>query len=464
MDPGKSRNIHPLAWWLKRRLAVTAEHACDEIAVRAIGTPASYVEVLRDMAATVRRLGGRLRWQGVGMDGTSLLAHRIEHVLRGPRAHAVSRARKIATAACCGVAIVAVTACRLPNAERADDDTQRMAEWLIDRHSDTEVTVSQADRPFVEELLLRRRDGDPTGPWSARLGRFYAASMFGYWARLTEGGPLQEVTKFDPTSEFAAAAGETLAASTDPVMLTAAAQFLRHSPHYGDSYSERDVLAREHLERAVQLDPESVDARTELVSVVARARRTAEWRFRLEEPPVSQGEAVMRLPAAERFELLPQAAIGAYISARNAAASNNPNEDRYVRVKFENAKRFADDLLVLAAEFRTDPDVGTAVYKANMVLASLALRDGNTETAIEHLRRASMAPPSDELVYGHRIASWWVVDDLVQAGERDAVIAFLERMAETSIVDQSLLLESADLVRRGQPPTELMEGVHGAMP
>ena len=229
--------FHPLAWWLKQRLADTAEHACDESAVRAIGTPATYAEVLRDMAATVRRQGGRLRWQGVGIDGNSLLAHRIEHVLRGPRGHAVSRIRKVATAACCGVAIVAVTACRLPDAGGPDDDTQREAEWLIDGYDGTEVAVSQADRPTVEELLLRRHKADPTGPWSARLGRFYGASMVGYWTTLTEGGPLQEVTEFDPTSAFALAAGEKLAASVDPVMLIAAAEFLRNAPSYGGSFS-----------------------------------------------------------------------------------------------------------------------------------------------------------------------------------------------------------------------------------
>ncbi len=179
---------------------------------------------------------------------------------------------------------------------------------------------------------------------------------------------------------------------------------------------------------------------------------------------MSQYDAVMSLPESDRFERLPYAAIAAYVSARQVAHRKNPNQARFVHLKSENSRRFAEALLALSSDFLTHPEFGTAIYKAHMVLAALALRDGRTDIAVEHLGLASMAPPSDELMYGRRIASWWVVRDLVNAGERAAVAEFLERMAETSIMDRGLLLESAAAVRSGQPPTQLMEGVHGAMP
>ncbi len=47
--------FHPLAWWLKRKLASSAEHACDDAAVLAVGQPQQYAEILLDMAQTVRR-------------------------------------------------------------------------------------------------------------------------------------------------------------------------------------------------------------------------------------------------------------------------------------------------------------------------------------------------------------------------------------------------------------------------
>ncbi len=75
--------FHPLAWWLERKLAATAEHACDDAAVRAIGKAPQYAQVLLDMAIAVRRRGGRLALQGVGIDGSGLLSQRIDRILRG---------------------------------------------------------------------------------------------------------------------------------------------------------------------------------------------------------------------------------------------------------------------------------------------------------------------------------------------------------------------------------------------
>ncbi len=445
--------FHPLSWWLERRLAVTAEHACDEVAVRATGDSGGYITVLMEMAATVRRGGGRLRWHGVGMDGSRRLSDRIDHVLGGPVGPDVSRFRKTAVAASCGVAILAVTACRLPSGERSYEEMRRSVEWLIERGSGTEVEVSQANRPLAEDVLLSKLRDDPTGPWSARLGSFYAASLVGHWVQFSERGLHHEVTEVDPESQFAVAAREKLDKSTDPVMLTAAAKFLVRSPRPNGRSDEATILlARSYLERAVRLAPELADARAELVSVVSHTRRRAQWLFTLEAPPVSQYDAVMSLPGPDRFELLPYAAIAAYKAARQVARNNNPNMARYVHVKFENSRRFAEALLALASDFRTHPDVGTAIYKAHMVLAAHALRDGHADTAVEHLGLASMAPPSDGLKYGRRIASWQVVLDLVSAGEGAAVAEFLDRMAETSIVDRSLLLESAAAVRSGQPP------------
>ena len=50
--------FHPLAWWLERTLASTAEHACDDEALKSAGAPSQYAEVLLDIAATARRAGG----------------------------------------------------------------------------------------------------------------------------------------------------------------------------------------------------------------------------------------------------------------------------------------------------------------------------------------------------------------------------------------------------------------------
>ena len=153
--------------------------------------------------------------------------------------------------------------------------------------------------------------------------------------------------------------------------------------------------------------------------------------------------------------LLPDAAKAALSSARRGSLTGDRNMDRYVSVKADNARRFALDTLALAPRFGSHPDVGTAIYTANMTLASLAVLDGDIDTATEYLGRASMAPPAEELAYGRRVAAWVVVRQLVSAGERTAVAEFLDEMAAKSIVERDLILAAANDVRDGGTPARL---------
>jgi beta-lactamase regulating signal transducer with metallopeptidase domain len=102
--------FHPLSWWLERRLAVTAEQACDDAAVHRTGHARRYAEILLDTAEAVHRRGRRLSWRGVGVYGNGLLGERIDRILRG-NAPALSRTRKKLISACCAVLILLVVAC-----------------------------------------------------------------------------------------------------------------------------------------------------------------------------------------------------------------------------------------------------------------------------------------------------------------------------------------------------------------
>ena len=104
--------FHPLAWWLERKLAATAELACDDDAVRTIGEKGFYAQVLLDMAQAVRRRGGRLTWQGIGVNGNGLLGKRIDRLLRSDLFSEISRTRKAIVAFACAAAILLVVACR----------------------------------------------------------------------------------------------------------------------------------------------------------------------------------------------------------------------------------------------------------------------------------------------------------------------------------------------------------------
>lgn len=319
--------FHPLAWWLRRTLALTAEQASDESALRTVNAPQTYIDVLRKMAAAVRARGGRYLWQGVGMNGSPLLARRIAHIQRvSDRPAASSMTRALIVAAGCLIT-VACAACRLGGDAPEDppQDYERLmasgrwpVEHLIDEFPDTEVAVPQADRPRAEEILLERRAEDPAGPWSARLGRFYASSMVGHRVQVTEGGPLTEVTGFDPESAFSEHARAQLDESNDPVLLAAAARYLRDAPHYAGGFTDREVLAKGYLERAVRLDPEAVRARAMLASVVSRERGFLALQRDRAQGPVYHFETLAALPAAERFEAMAAAAVDSQWSARSA--------------------------------------------------------------------------------------------------------------------------------------------------
>jgi beta-lactamase regulating signal transducer with metallopeptidase domain len=104
--------FHPLAWWLDRKLASTAENACDDAAVRSVGEKRRYAEVLLDIAESVRRSGGRVAWQGLGVGGSGMLSRRIDRILSGRAAAEMSRRRKVLVAIGCATAIVLACAWR----------------------------------------------------------------------------------------------------------------------------------------------------------------------------------------------------------------------------------------------------------------------------------------------------------------------------------------------------------------
>ena len=104
--------FHPLAWWLERKLSITAEHACDEAGVRAIGHGGEYARVLLDMAGAVRRQGSRFSLPAVGIAGDGALEERIDRILRNDWKRDVPRTRRAIVAAGCAAAIFAAAACR----------------------------------------------------------------------------------------------------------------------------------------------------------------------------------------------------------------------------------------------------------------------------------------------------------------------------------------------------------------
>ena len=402
------------------------------------------------------------------MTGSPLLSRRIAHIRRGPHGRTRDAFSRAAVAAGCCLISVAAAACRPDGAVTGErnpvmeyDVESSAASWpvdaLIDRFPDTEVAVKQGDRRRAEGLLLQRRTDDPNGPWSARLGRFYASSIIGHHLRITDGGPLWEMTGLERDGAFAAHARGRLLESSDPVLLTAAAEYLVDAPRYNrGGFTADDLLAKDCLERAARLEPESVPIRARLARLVSRERDHAAARRSREASPADHFEALAALPAAERFEAMAAAAVDSLASVRQALGRNYRNAARYTARQIDNAGRFAREVLALAESLADTPDAGLFVYQAHMTLASLAMLEGDVDAAVDSLRNASLAPPAEGLAYGRRLAAWRVVRDLVDVGERTAVADFLEALADRNLVERDLLLASAGDVRSGQPSSRLL--------
>lgn len=262
--------FHPLAWWLERQLAITAEHACDEAAARVVTEPRRYAEILVEMADAVRRNRGRIAWQAVGVNGAGLLQGRIERVLRGATPY-VSRARAWTTLGVCAAAIVLVVACRQPSAQalplREDPD---LTKRLVDQDESTkkfeaarDMTQAQADE--LEKTLEANPNDFET---RRQLVAYYRSSSSVAWDKkvpglrrhalwLIEHHPEHEVAppslspQHDPQG-FATAKmlweAHLARADASPFLVYRAARFFAPSDK---PYTEKLIR------RGMQMDPES---------------------------------------------------------------------------------------------------------------------------------------------------------------------------------------------------------------
>ncbi|HKE84732.1 MAG TPA: M56 family metallopeptidase, partial [Vicinamibacterales bacterium] len=262
--------FHPLAWWLERKLAVTAEYACDEAAARAIAAPDRYAEILVEMADVVRRNRGRLTWQAVGVNGAGLLDSRIDRLLRGDAFASASRVKKVGAWIGCVLAIATVIACRQQISATPLREDPELAKRLVNQEEERkrfeaarDMTQEQAD------VLEQRIDANPEDFEARRqLVTYYRTSSKVAWDKkvpglrrhalwLIEHHPEHDVQapalspQFDPEG-FAAAKKlwESHLARPDvsPFLVFRAASFF--APH-DKPYAEQLIL------RGMTMDPDS---------------------------------------------------------------------------------------------------------------------------------------------------------------------------------------------------------------
>jgi hypothetical protein len=543
--------FHPLAWWLERKLAVTAEHACDEAAARAIAAPDRYAEILLDMADVVHRNRGRLTWQSVGMNGAGLLNSRIDRLLRGDAFASASSGRKIAAGIGCVLAIAAAVACRQQSAptplredpelakrlaqgpantkkfeaardmtpEQADALEQRVAVnpqdfdarlqlvtyyrtssrvtwdkkvpglrrhalWLIEHHPDHDVgppalspdydpagfaaakTLWEAhlarpdaspfivyraasffaphDKPYAEQLILRGMTMDPDsaaltarfGPgvgayeWPIQLSSLYGAALRGSESVWGTYNDLR--THADKVnSQYAMEVRRTLEATTDARLLARVGTNLTQAgpsrdPAVKDAVDQVRALGIRYLERALELDPNLVGAKATLVRI--------------------------RLP--ERINDADRLASRAHMDYMRAEGTEYYQKDMgAAKRQRDEARTRAEEVLKMAVPHAGDPAYSAAVMTAHQVLATVALRDGDRERAVQHMRDSVNVPTSEQIQYVAPLSWMRPVNRLLKHGERETVVEFLEAFARLTITERDRVLQDAQAIREGRMPS-----------
>jgi tetratricopeptide (TPR) repeat protein len=503
--------FHPLAWVLERTLSATAEYACDAAAVKALGTRERYAEILVSMAwQRVPGLGfggvGLLekrvdrvlgysftdsisRWRKAVLMGgcaAAILASCVRAVAplqENPKLAEFEKRRTILRMTPAEVEELEAIVKKKPedlNArgkliefytasgdqvlgwEKATPARRAHILWLIANHPDHKSAGSQivqlkdppgfeeakfrwlellnqpsvqpavlanaasffsvTDRVFAEDLLLRAQAMDPRNEWSSRLGQLYYEVLVGSNA-LMPGGIVRSVNPTDAHSPHAVAVRAKLAVSKDKALLfTTGIQLLLHAGAGSQVDFDTAALAYSYLERTT-LASGSFDV-------------MSNWR-----------ELHFQFPGQESYE-----AIATLPDNKRLASLGRLAEYSYMRGEIGNARKAASEALALAPSKREDPFYSKAVYSANMVSGLLAMQDGDRPRALRHLQAAVEVPASRHLAHAFDSVTFKLAGWLLKDGERETVIAFLERLAAMPHSQQAYLLESAQAIRKGVKP------------
>jgi len=281
--------------------------------------------------------------------------------------------------------------------------------------------LMRTDNALAEELLLRAHAVRPEMNVSSKLGVLYAYAIVGA----------------DPVAAKKAKA--KLSVSSDPIILRHAGYALNPPPRAkGDLHSEHRSLGLTYLERSIELDPQSWTTQEFVQMLKAAEARQIKYSLPFRE----SFDDAAKLPEPERLLWLAQVAQSAYLHGATDSRAEH----------FALARKCVDEVLRLAPTSTNDPNYSRAVLAANLISGLFAMHDGDRGRAVRHMQAATEVPPADYLAQysefaAHRLAAW-----LLKDGERQTVIAFLERLAAMPHAPKTSISEAIEDIRKGFKP------------
>lgn len=200
--------FHPLAWWLERALATSAEQACDDEVVRGRGDERAYAELLVRCASAVSAARRRLLWPTVGIGGRGTLEARIDRLLMGEGRRPTPRHRAVVLALGCAAVITAGLACQQQPAPLRPEPEREVA-WRAREDQMRQWQTAASMTVGQVEAMEARAVAAPTDLESAiALLTFYqqrGQAEFGWNGMLARRRPhLLRVVEHHPEADAAA--------------------------------------------------------------------------------------------------------------------------------------------------------------------------------------------------------------------------------------------------------------------
>ncbi|HEY9174664.1 MAG TPA: hypothetical protein VI136_20450 [Verrucomicrobiae bacterium] len=160
--------------------------------------------------------------------------------------------------------------------------------------------------------------------------------------------------------------------------------------------------------------------------------------------------------------LLQQNASNNFVRAMERLANAKTEFERYralgsaaksdfVFGRIQDARNYATELLSLDERFEAEPwRDGSAVYDANLVLGRIAAKEGKLDEARQYLLEAGKSTGSPVLrSFGPNMS---LARDLVQHGERDAVLEYFELCRKFWTMGSEKLTRWSEDVKAGRMP------------
>ena len=116
----------------------------------------------------------------------------------------------------------------------------------------------------------------------------------------------------------------------------------------------------------------------------------------------------------------------------------------------EKAKRFGNELLSIARDYKDDWNYGNALHKGNLILGRVALREGDPETAKYYLLCAGKTPGSPQLEsFGPNMT---LAKELLETGDAEAVLEYIKLCRSFWSMGFRRLTRWEEMVRIGRIP------------